>query len=60
MPDDKQTYFGYFDTVIMNPPFGTKKNEGIDMALLDCCIKAVKEEGGTVYSLHKDSTSKYI
>ena len=29
---------GYFDTVIMNPPFGTKNNEGIDMKLLTACV----------------------
>ena len=43
----------------MNPPFGTKNNEGVDMKLLQCCIKALKP-GGVVFSLHKDSTSKYI
>ena len=52
-------YKEYFDTVVMNPPFGTKNNEGIDMKLLACCIKAVKP-GGVVYSLHKESTSKFI
>ena len=52
-------YSSYFDTVIMNPPFGTKNNEGVDMKLLDCCIKATKP-GGNVYSLHKESTSKFI
>jgi len=29
---------GFFDTVIMNPPFGTKNNEGIDVALLSAAI----------------------
>ena len=43
----------------MNPPFGTKNNEGIDMKLLDCCMKALKP-GGVLYSLHKDSTSPFI
>ena len=28
----------YFDTVIMNPPFGTKNNEGIDMQLLTAAV----------------------
>ena len=23
-----------FDTIVMNPPFGTKNNEGVDCALL--------------------------
>ena len=52
-------YKNYFDTVVMNPPFGTKNNEGIDMKLLACCISAIKP-GGVVYSLHKESTSKFI
>ena len=43
----------------MNPPFGTKKNEGIDMKLLECCVEALKP-GGHIFSLHKESTSKYI
>ena len=43
----------------MNPPFGTKNNEGVDMALLKCAVAAVKR-GGAVYSLHKESTSKFI
>ena len=52
-------YNDYFDTILMNPPFGTKNNEGVDMKLLQCCVKALKP-GGVVFSLHKDSTSKYI
>ena len=32
--EGKESYFSYFDTILMNPPFGTKKNEGIDMKLL--------------------------
>ena len=31
-------YAKYFDTVVMNPPFGTKNNEGIDMQLLSAAI----------------------
>ncbi|KAF9421906.1 hypothetical protein HW555_002346 [Spodoptera exigua] len=48
---------GYFDTVLMNPPFGTKNNAGIDMkflrmgTLLSC---------NSVYSLHKSSTRQHI
>ena len=29
---------GYFDTVVMNPPFGTKNNEGVDVNLLSAAI----------------------
>ena len=48
-----------FDTVIMNPPFGTKNNEGVDMELLMAACKALKP-GGQVFSLHKASTKAYI
>ena len=48
-----------FDTVIMNPPFGTKNNEGVDMELLQAACKALKP-GGQVFSLHKASTKAYI
>jgi len=47
----------FFDTVIMNPPFGTKKNAGIDMKFLEIAIKL---SSNTVYSLHKSSTRDYI
>ncbi|XP_043495308.1 rRNA N6-adenosine-methyltransferase METTL5 [Polistes fuscatus] len=47
----------YFDTVIMNPPFGTKKNSGTDIKFLEVAIKAASN---TVYSLHKTSTRDYI
>lgn len=42
-----------FDTVIMNPPFGTKNNQGIDMVFLK---QAIRMSAGSVYSLHKTST----
>lgn len=42
-----------FDTVIMNPPFGTKSNAGIDMKFLK---RALKLSNNVVYSLHKTST----
>ena len=35
-------FAGYFDTIVMNPPFGTKSNEGIDMKLLSAAIKVIK------------------
>ncbi|XP_063983929.1 rRNA N6-adenosine-methyltransferase METTL5 [Diachasmimorpha longicaudata] len=46
-----------FDTVIMNPPFGTKKNAGIDMKFLEIATKLAKT---TVYSLHKTSTRNHV
>ena len=48
-----------FDTVIMNPPFGTKNNEGIDMEFLDVALELLNP-GGVVYSFHKSSTRDYI
>lgn len=46
-----------FDTVIMNPPFGTKNNAGIDMKFLEIGINLAKT---AVYSLHKKSTRDFI
>lgn len=45
-----------FDTVIMNPPFGTKRR-GVDIGFLK---KGVNMCCGVVYSLHKSSTRGYI
>ncbi|KAI7872979.1 S-adenosyl-L-methionine-dependent methyltransferase [Spinellus fusiger] len=47
---------GKIDTIVMNPPFGTK-NKGIDMVLLK---KAIELAGTAVYSLHKTSTREHI
>ncbi|KAK0179048.1 hypothetical protein PV327_007874 [Microctonus hyperodae] len=46
-----------FDTVIMNPPFGTKHNAGIDMKFLEIATKLATT---TVYSLHKTSTRNHV
>lgn len=45
-----------FDTVIMNPPFGTKR-KGVDMAFLHHAVQICK---GAVYSMHKSATREYI
>lgn len=45
-----------FDTVIMNPPFGTKRH-GIDMEFLQMALHLANT---TVYSLHKTSTRKHV
>lgn len=45
-----------FDTVIMNPPFGTKNN-GIDVLFLRL---AASLSTGAIYSLHKSSTRKFL
>lgn len=44
-----------FDTVIMNPPFGTRQ-KGIDVEFIESAIKLAD----SVYSLHKSSTRNYI
>jgi len=44
-----------FDTVLMNPPFGTRK-AGIDIAFVDLGLRTAEE----VFSLHKTSTRRYI
>ncbi|XP_034945492.1 rRNA N6-adenosine-methyltransferase METTL5-like isoform X1 [Chelonus insularis] len=46
-----------FDTVIMNPPFGTKHNAGIDMKFLEIATKLANR---AVYSLHKTSTREHV
>lgn len=46
-----------FDTVLLNPPFGTKNNAGIDMKFLE---QAIVVSNGTVYSLHKTSTRSHV
>jgi predicted RNA methylase len=44
-----------FDTIVMNPPFGTR-NKGIDTAFV---VKGM-ENASTVYSLHKTSTRDHF
>ncbi|KAK9050961.1 hypothetical protein SSX86_027586 [Deinandra increscens subsp. villosa] len=44
------------DTVVMNPPFGTRK-KGADMEFLSVALKVASE---AVYSLHKTSTREHI
>jgi len=46
-----------FDTVIMNPPFGTKHNKGLDMLFLRTGILLASR---AVYSLHKTSTRDHV
>lgn len=48
-----QPWHKFFDTVIMNPPYGTKQNSGLDIKFLE---RAIEISRGTVYSLHKSST----
>ena len=46
-----------FDTCIMNPPFGTKNNNKIDVIFLITAIKLTKY---VIYSFHKTSTINYL
>jgi len=46
---------GKFDTIIMNPPFGTKRRH-LDKVFLEKAI----EIGRVVYSIHKSATREYI
>jgi predicted RNA methylase len=48
------------DTVVMNPPFGTKNNWGIDVRFLEFAFSLVHRKHGVVYSLHKSSTRHYL
>lgn len=57
--DDDNAVRGFekrFDTVILNPPFGTH-NKGVDMRFLKTAINL---SVGAVYSLHKTSTRDHI
>jgi len=54
---DLGKFEGQFDTVVLNPPFGTKKNAGMDMRFLEV---AAKLSNSVVYSLHKTSTRDFI
>lgn len=45
-----------FDTVVLNPPFGTR-SKGMDMKFLKIAARMASR---AVYSLHKSSTREYI
>ncbi len=47
-----------FDTVIMNPPFGTKNN-GIDVLFLRLAL-SLCDDDGAIYSLHKSNTREFL
>jgi putative methylase len=47
--------FGNFDTVLMNPPFGTKRRH-LDIKFLSTALMLAN----TVYSIHKRSTRRFI
>ena len=45
----------HIDVVVMNPPFGTKLNNGIDRVFIEQALKIAP----VVYSLHKSTTRDY-
>ena len=45
------------DTVLTNPPFGTKHNKGADLAFLKAALSMAST---AVYSLHKTTTRDYV
>jgi len=45
------------EVVVMNPPFGTKHNKGLDLEFLEQGIKLATR---AVYSLHKTSTRDHV
>jgi putative methylase len=52
---DIRVICGSVDTVLMNPPFGTKKPHA-DLQFLDSALKL----GTVVYSIHKSSTREFL
>jgi putative methylase len=52
---DIETIRGSIDTVLMNPPFGTKKAHA-DLQFLQCALRL----GNVVYSIHKSSTREFL
>jgi len=52
---DIEVVQGLFDTVIMNPPFGTKR-EHADVKFLNAALKMSK----VMYSIHKSTTRSFI
>jgi len=48
---------GRVDTVVMNPPFGTKHNKGLDIKFLQAGLALASR---AVYSLHKTSTRSHL
>ena len=52
---DIETLRGRVDTVLMNPPFGTKRPHA-DVQFLDVALKL----GTVIYSIHKSSTRRFL
>lgn len=57
LSNESSKWHKVFDTVLLNPPFGTKHNAGMDMKFLMSAFNLAKT---AVYSLHKTSTRDFI
>lgn len=55
LSDIASSLHGMFDTVLMNPPFGTKRRH-MDLAFL----RAALTIGRNIYTIHKSSTISFI
>lgn len=52
---------GTISTILMNPPFGTKNNAGIDVAFLKAGLSLARSNPlRAIYSMHKTSTREYL
>jgi len=52
---------GKISTILMNPPFGTKNNAGIDVAFLRAGLSlAANNPLRAIYSMHKSSTREHL
>ncbi|RCN39147.1 methyltransferase small domain protein [Ancylostoma caninum] len=54
-----ESFRSSFDVVVMNPPFGTKSNAGMDLSFVKAGL-AILRPGGSLFSLHKSSTRDHI
>ena len=52
---------GTIQTVLMNPPFGTKNNAGVDVAFLRAGLSLAETNPlRAIYSMHKTSTRDHL
>lgn len=53
---------GNISTILMNPPFGTKNNAGVDVAFLQAALSLVPSNPSlqAIYSMHKTSTRDHL
>lgn len=54
-PEKISDLYEYFDTIILNPPFGTSNNEDIDVKLLSCCINV-----STNFNINADKINLFL